>query len=385
MRKLAPLHLLLYLTHLRQRRPKGATFKKCAIYKPDNLGDVVLSLGAIRHITEILGEENCAIVCKANAAELLRREFPSLEIVVAVESRLVSESRLWNAIRKLKQLRKNPVFRDGVDLMVSLRHHRSMHLDMLLAAIPAKITVGAPSSPWSDFEGELTNSRLCFDKTAVVKNEFECRELAWHASVLSCALDAVVKPDEILSHLERASQKPDANQKLVIAPFAGERIREIGVVQLREILHAIQDQCNIEVVMVSSPADQQRSEEMAANLREDGLLHISTLCTKTLEELIQILSNATVVLTADSSPAHLATALNLPMVALIGGGHPGWFGYWKRSEKQTWLDNRVPCYGCDWKCIFNEPLCLTEIPAKRIAEEIIRRLPVTTGGAEKHN
>ena len=62
----APLHLLFYLTHLRQRRPQGITFKKCAIFKPDNLGDMVLALGAIRYIAENIGEENCAIICIGN-------------------------------------------------------------------------------------------------------------------------------------------------------------------------------------------------------------------------------------------------------------------------------------------------------------------------------
>ena len=92
----------------------------------------------------------------------------------------------------LKQLKKRELFRDGADLLISLRHHRSMHLDILFAAIPAKMTVGTPPSPWSDFSLEWVNSRLCFDKTASFKTDFSCKELALHSVVISCALGKTV-------------------------------------------------------------------------------------------------------------------------------------------------------------------------------------------------
>lgn len=375
MRILAPIHLLLYLAHVRQCRPKGSTYKKCAIFKPDNLGDVVLSLGAIRCITERFGEEHCSIVCNANTAELLHREFPKLDIVAGVESRRLSERRLWKTMRKLRQLKQKALFHKGVDLLISLRHHRSMHLDMLLSAIPATVTVGAPSSPWSEFEGELTASRLCFDKTASLENEFECKELAWHAAVLSSAFEVDIRAHDILSRINGVPRTKLMEPRIVIAPFAGERVREIGLVQLKQIVLAVQRQCRIPTVILSGVGDKRRSDELAANLRESGSFDVSSICTETLEQMMQVLADAAAVLTADSSPAHLSTALDVPTVVLIGGGHPGWFGYWRRSDKQVWLDNRLPCYGCNWNCIYDKPVCITDISPELIAAEVIRRLP----------
>ena len=311
----------------------------------------------------------------------MAQQFPTMELVGAD----LPSGSLFDALKYLKLMQRHPLFTQGVDIMISLRYHRSMGHDLLVSAIPSEITVGAPSSPWSNFRGGLTTSLLRFDKTAAFVDEFECKELAWHASVLSCAFDTVVKPGEILAHIALAPPARNVEPKLIITPFSGERIKEIERVQLRGILHLVQRQYNLDIVIVSGAADRLRLAELAANLREDGLLNISTICTNTLVELVQTLADATVVLTADSSPAHLATALNKPTVALIGGGHPGWFGHWQHSAKQVWLENRVPCYGCNWKCIYDKPICLTEISAKLVADEIIKRVSVVGCMTELRN
>jgi hypothetical protein len=375
------LRTLIYVACLRRKRPKTKPYKKCAIFKLDALGDSVLALGAIQSITRHFGEENCVLVCWHKVKEFMAPRFPAMEIVGAQ-----AFTNLFDTLLYLRSVKQHSIFSEGVGLLISLRHHRSMHHDLILSAIPAETTVGAPDTPLSDFENDLIKKSLVrFDRLSKPISENgsdKCKELSMHSAVISCALGTNITPEAIVPCITCAASANNTGPKLVVTPFTGSAVRDISTAQLQEILSAVSKQCDVESVIVSSAADRNRSERMAAVLRAKGLLRVSSICTESLQQFIQILADATAVLTADSAPAHLATALDKPTVALIGGGQPGWFGYWRRSEKQVWLDHHVPCYGCNWYCIYNEAICITGISAKLAAAEIVRRLPVPTSGVE---
>jgi ADP-heptose:LPS heptosyltransferase len=92
---------------------------------------------------------------------------------------------------------------------------------------------------------------------------------------------------------------------------------------------------------------------------------------KSLVEFAQRVADAKAVLTVETSTAHLAAALDKPAVILIGGGHFGLLGPWQRSSKQRWLTNQLPCFGCDWRCIYPEIRCLSEIPPSAVARALL--------------
>jgi ADP-heptose:LPS heptosyltransferase len=85
-----------------------------------------------------------------------------------------------------------------------------------------------------------------------------------------------------------------------------------------------------------------------------------------LSSYIEMIANAYAVLTVDTATAHIATALDKPTVVLLGGGHFDSFGPWFRSSKQTWVYNKLPCYGCEWFCTRDYVECIQDIQAKEI-------------------
>ncbi len=384
LRKAASFRALIYLAYLRRQKPRSKLHKKCAIFKLDSLGDGVLALGAIRSITRRFGEENCALVCWKRLKALMASQFPAMEIVGAD----LQNGTLLPTIRYLNSMRQHRIFAQGVELLISLCHHRSMHTDLVMSAIPAETTIGSPNTWLSDFGFDrIKKSRLRFDKTSspiVEPGDNECRELACHRAVLTCAFSDAIESDEIFPKLPLNRIVENSN-RLMIAPFAGVPIRDMEADQIKRILLEIPPRHKFETLMVSSPADEGRLKKLAAGLKEDGFSSILTRCTENIEALIRTLSEGGVLLAPESGPAHLATALDIPSVILLGGGHHGWFAPWRRSTKQVWVDNRVPCYSCNWQCIYNEPICLTEISAKTVAAEIIRRLPITNDGIEKRH
>ena len=73
----------------------------------------------------------------------------------------------------------------------------------------------------------------------------------------------------------------------------------------------------------------------------------------TLDELLDLLKHAALVVTSETGPAHLAIGLGAPTITILGGGQ---FGGWMpfppdvAPPTQRVVYRRMPCYGCLWNC-----------------------------------
>src|SRR5690606_30318268 len=72
---------LRYLTHKYRPSSSAKIPLHTCIFKVDRLGDFILSLGAIRRITDRYGEENCALVVYEIVADFAQQEFPRSKII----------------------------------------------------------------------------------------------------------------------------------------------------------------------------------------------------------------------------------------------------------------------------------------------------------------
>ena len=73
-----------------------------------------------------------------------------------------------------------------------------------------------------------------------------------------------------------------------------------------------------------------------------------------------MLSLSNLLIGNDTSSVHIASAVNTPSIALVGGGHYGYFLPYPSSLKGTHLptvvDFKMDCYGCNWKCPYVKSL-----------------------------
>ena len=72
-----------------------------------------------------------------------------------------------------------------------------------------------------------------------------------------------------------------------------------------------------------------------------------------LPELLDILKHATLVISNDTGPAHLAIALEAPTVVIVGGGHFSSFVPYPREVTPPgarFVYHEMPCYHCFWRC-----------------------------------
>ena len=101
------------------------------------------------------------------------------------------------------------------------------------------------------------------------------------------------------------------------------------------------------VAFVGGPA------EAAYKNRLDGTGFVDLIGATTLDELLDLLRHAALVVTSETGPAHLAVALGAPTITILGGGQfGGWMPFPPEASPPTQrvVYHRMPCYFCLWNC-----------------------------------
>ncbi len=93
-----------------------------------------------------------------------------------------------------------------------------------------------------------------------------------------------------------------------------------------------------------------------------------------LPTLAALVADASLYLGNDTGAMHLAAALDIPVVALFGGGT--WPRFVPTARRGLALVQPLPCFGCGWDCAFSatEALCLTGISAADTVAALDRHL-----------
>ena len=339
---------------------------KACIFKVDRIGDFVLALGAIRRCTDFYGEVHCALVVHKLVADLARREFPKATIIELSRN---TGAGLKDSLSTLLH-EAAPFQQFKFDTLICLRHQRSLLHDVVLSWIHTERSVGLENSVLGTSKQD--KAILPFPFTNVVGNPSSlvpnsCFELERHRAVLSKALGIDISITDVLPRF--GSIQSAAGNHLLVTPFSSAKTKDYPESAMLDALKRFHGRHKIPIVFSGSPADQAGLERLQSTADQKGIAS-SVQIAKSVPEFVGIVAGARAVLTVDTASAHIATTLNKPTVVILGGGHFEHFGPWQRSDRQIWITNRLPCFGCDWKCIYNFPKCITEIAPITIAEAL---------------
>ncbi len=125
-------------------------------------------------------------------------------------------------------------------------------------------------------------------------------------------------------------------------------------------------------ILVGGPSDMDAGQQ-AANASEGAACN---LCGRTtLRQLAALIDRATVVVTADSTPMHMAAAHGRPLVALFGPTNPARTGPYGRGEDVLGLDLAcAPCYLRRLSQCAHHQRCMEELTVEIVAEAVSQRL-----------
>ncbi len=354
------------------KRPKQT--KRVAIFKPDGIGDFVLSSEAIRRVVNFHGAVNVSLILPGQLYDMAADLFANVEILPIVPGHANWKQKAFG----LPMLRST-IQANAYDEVICLRHYRTRYEDTILRAFHAEKVILLPNQSRSATEGgpdsEIpANFRVvqATPKTGEQERKDIPREWTFHAAVLSEALKHPVSPDSLRPNWDARTMPLDVPDRfLLIAPLAGRPIRDLPLPLVEAAARKAATDGLRYVVLTGSRTQGTELRSYADALRR-ALPHcrIEVAHPAGLSAFMDLVAKAALVVTAESSTAHIAAALDKQALILIGGGHYGWFAPWQRSDRQVWLTNKLPCFDCNWRCSYPEPFCITQITSDQVAEAL---------------
>lgn len=115
-----------------------------------------------------------------------------------------------------------------------------------------------------------------------------------------------------------------------------------------------------------------RKDEAELGLINQAAGHVGTVLAGTLSlgELAAFLAQATVLITVDTGPMHIASAVGIPIVALFGPTDPSIWG--PRGPKAIVVNHAKDCSPCWGKVECSNTSCMSSISLKEVTDAVVR-------------
>lgn len=343
---------------------------KVCILKADRLGDAVLALGALRLLVSKFGEEECFIIASKWSELLFRHEFPLATIVVMPSH--VTHKDLLRTGRQLRLQFGNVM----CDQFICLRHQRTDWDEILLSWVKAGAVYVLDPDKASCLEiGSLrrtifakVNFRVSEGADRARPWEFN-RELWRHAKLLELVLGRALdfrSTRPVLSGTTTGIR----GKYILVCPFGSSLIRDFPAELLACVLCQVERYKHLPIQLQSDIS--RRADLMALEkvLSDQYSLEVECGTVSSVEDYIDEIAGAELVVTVDTAAAHLAVAFDRRAIILHGDAQPNEFVPWGEQKRQRWVSNSMPCRGCNWICVHDRPYCITSVDPAMLAEAV---------------
>lgn len=343
--------------------PSQSAGAAVCIVQPGAIGDFVLWLDAGRRLARHYRESGHRLVLVANAAwAAWARELGLADEVWEIDPARFDRDFGYRA-QWLRRMRAG-----GFATVLQPTHSRTaMAGDSLVRASAAPQRIGSAGD--------------CANTPAWLKQRAD----AWFTRLIDCGSDArmeLLRNADFMRGLGFAdfrAQVADLRGGLppnpvtlghkkyaVLVPGAGVDWRAWPVGSFASIGRRLAQQ-GIGLVVAGGPADLSMTDALVRELQgQAGNFSGRT----TLGELAAILAGARLVISNETAAAHIAAAVNTPVVCVLGGGHYGRFMPYvlEGQERRVPIPvvQKLDCFSCNWNCIYprgaGEPMkCVKEI------------------------
>jgi hypothetical protein len=159
------------------------------------------------------------------------------------------------------------------------------------------------------------------------------------------------------------------HQKIIcIAPLSSSGERDWGQNNFERLIQKLNDQYHI--ILIGS----EHQEEKLLSIKSYST-NVSVLAGRLqLNALPSLIMKCDLFIGLDSGLSHLALKLNIPMIAIIGGGQFNRFFPWGLCNHSIFLYHKLDCFGCEWRCIKEKPYCISNITVDQVYQAVISLL-----------
>ena len=240
-----------------------------------------------------------------------KTEFGLVKDITGLEFIVFDKSAGLSAYRRLRQQMKGRRFEILLHMQMSLR------ASLASVLIPADIRLGFDRRRANDFQWLFVNHRITYrDRQHVMESFFEfIRTLG--------IKDRILKWDIPLSNEDRKSADNllPTGEFIVISPCSSMSYRNWSVEKYAAVADYAMQRYDLPTVLTGGNRSIERSygEKIGQRCRYNP---VDLVGKTSLKKLLAVLERAQVVIAPDSGPAHLATAVNTPVIGLYATTNP---------------------------------------------------------------
>jgi len=341
---------------------------KIIYVKLDAIGDAIIALDLLDKIHSHYRPCEITVVCQHHVQDIYRMMDMELEIIPIEKSKISKDNTYIDPwIQKLQQ--------NAYDLCLHPTFSRDEFSDFLVSKIQAKEKIGH----YGDAVNRDPSRGRIWDAaytTLCSQNEIWKSELEHHQDFLSTLhiegnVDILaLKADPSLRTAFK--QKLDAffqgqrTEYLAIGWGAGWDKRRYG--RMPEVIKLIQEEFPqaFGFVFLGSSSEHEAIDNIIQSNNLQDCLNLAGATT--FQETAAVIDLCSLVLGAESSLAHLATALGKRSITLVGGGHFGRF--LPHSHLNALVLRPLHCYYCNWACPYETTHCIQDIQPETILESL---------------
>ncbi len=296
---------------------------KILIIRTDRLGDVILSTPVIKNLKLAFPQAHISFMCRPYTKEALLGN-PWLDEVI-VYDKYGKHKSFFATIKFSFFLRKKQF-----DWAVILHPTNRVHLLAFLAGIPLR-------AGWDRKLGFLLNKKLFH-----TKDKGEKHELDYTLDVLR-SLDVPIQEKNTYFPFDKKANKrveellknkglAEDDKFIAIHPSASCISKRWPIDHFMELIRLLKEKTNFKIIVISSEAE----KSFVKRLTEE--LDVIDLCGSLgISELGSLLKRATLFISNDSGPVHIAASLNTPVISIFGRKDPGLSPTrWKPVGKQAY-------------------------------------------------
>lgn len=317
-----------------------------ALIRLDAIGDFIVWLDTAKEYRSLYPNHRITLIANSAWANLARN-LPYWDEVWPLDIKKFS----WrNPIYRWKTLRR--VATRGFSIVIQPTYSRVLWQgDSIIRASGAPERIGSTGNLSNITSSEKSKSDKWYTRLLPASTD-ELPELMRNAEFLISLSGKSYQPQlPVLPQLLKLRQElRDLKNYMVIFPGASWVGRQWPTQKFIEVARSIQSERGCLVVLCGSSAEHDLCTKIAQQLCDTAI----NLAGKTsLAELAEILRNAQILISNETSAVHIATAVGTPSVCILGGGHFGRFLPYPEhinGIKPVIAFKHMTCFGCNWKC-----------------------------------
>jgi ADP-heptose:LPS heptosyltransferase len=345
----------------------------------DVIGDFILWLDSAKAYRLIYPNKRIVLYANSSWAELAK-QFNYWDEVVSIDMIRLRADELYR-IKTFFKIR-----RCGFSVAVQPTYSREYIGDMLTRASGASVRVGYDSD-LSNIQPEQKKISDRWYTEMIRGSAAPTMELIRNAEFVRQLGDTsfVSGVPEIAPLLDLPENLQFDLPYIVIFPGASWEPKMWPAEKFAELIKNLKAEYEFDILLCGGGDEYGLCQKIISDSKIDA--HNLAGVTK-LQELVEVIRNASLVVANDTSAIHIAAATQTNSVCVLGGGHFGRFLPYKvessnNSKTPNIQIHKMDCYGCNWDCCYTKsPVetvpCVANISVAQVYSECLMKLARTT-------